>query len=168
VAAGFLAMGFADFALMAFHFHAEDLAADRLIPILFATGMGVDAAAALILGRMFDRRPFATLVVGVTLGALFAPFVFLGSLPVAVAGIALWGIGLSAQESVLKAAVADLIPSERRAYGFGMFATVFGVFWFVGSAAMGFLYDVDAVFLVVFSVAAQLLALPLFVASRRS
>jgi MFS family permease len=168
VAAGFLALGFADFALMAFHFRSTDLVADRVIPILFATGMGVDAAAALIMGRLFDRRPFATLVVGVTLGALFAPFVFLGSLPAVVAGIALWGIGLSAQESVLKAAIADLIPSERRAYGFGMFATVFGVFWFAGSAAMGFLYDGDPAALVIFSVVAQLVALPLFVMSRRS
>lgn len=167
LAAGFIAMGFADFALMAFHFRATDLVADRLIPMLFATGMGVDAAAALIMGRSFDRRPFATLITGVTLGALFAPFVFLGSLSLAVVGIALWGVGMSAQESVLKAALADLIPSNRRAYGFGLFATAFGLFWFAGSAAMGFLYDVDAEYLVVFSVAAQLLALPLFMLSRR-
>jgi MFS family permease len=148
-------------------FQATNLVADRLIPILFATGMGVDAAAALIMGRCFDRRPFATLIVGITLGALFAPFVFLGSLSLAVVGIALWGIGMSVQESVLKAALADLIPSHRRAYGFGLFATAFGLFWFAGSAVMGFLYDADAAYLVVFSVAAQLLALPLFMLSRR-
>jgi MFS family permease len=168
LAAGFIAMGFADFALMAFHFRATDLVADRLIPILFAIGMGVDAAAALIMGRLFDRRPFATLITGVTLGALFAPFVFLGSLSLAVVGIALWGVGMSAQESVLKAALSDLIPSHRRAYGFGLFASAFGLFWFAGSAAMGFLYDVDAAYLVVFSVAAQFLALPLLVLSRRA
>jgi MFS family permease len=168
LAAGCIAMGFADFALMAFHFRATDLVADRLIPILFAIGMGVDAAAALIMGRLFDRRPFATLITGVTLGALFAPFVFLGSLSLAVVGIALWGVGMSAQESVLKAALSDLVPSHRRAYGFGLFASAFGLFWFAGSAAMGFLYDVDAAYLVVFSVAAQFLALPLFVLSRRA
>jgi hypothetical protein len=38
--------------------------------------------------------------------------------------------------------------------------------WFARSAAMGFLYDVDAAYLVVFSVAAQFLALPLLVLSR--
>jgi MFS family permease len=168
VAAGFLAMGFADFALMAFHFQATDLVTEQLIPILFATGMAVDAAAALIMGRLFDRRPFATLMVAVMLGALFAPFVFLGSLQLVVVGIALWGIGLSTQEVVLKAALSGLVPVERRAYGFGMFATVFGAFWFAGSAAMGFLYDFDPLALVVFSVIAQLVALPLFVVSRRS
>jgi MFS family permease len=167
VAAGFVALGFADFPLMAFHFQAEDLVSDRLIPILFAIGMGVDAAAALIMGRLYDRRPLPTLLTAVFLGALFAPLVFLGSLPVAVFGIALWGIGLSAQESVFKAAVSGLVPTERRAYGFGMFATVFGIFWFAGSATMGLLYDIDPVGLVVFSVVAQLIALPLFAASRR-
>jgi len=60
------------------------------------------------------------------------------------------------------------VPGRARAYGFGMFATVFGAFWFAGSAAMGFLYDVDPLALVVFSVVAQLVALPLFVVSRRS
>jgi MFS family permease len=167
VASGFVAMGFADFALMAFHFRDVHLVSDRVIPILFASGMAVDAAAALILGRLFDRHPFPTLLVAVAIGALFAPLVFLGSLFVAVIGIALWGIGLSAQESVLKAALADLVPTERRAYGFGMFAMVFGVFWFGGSAAMGFLYDVNPTALVVFSVAAQLVALPIFVVNRR-
>jgi predicted MFS family arabinose efflux permease len=38
----------------------------------------------------------------------------------------------------------------------------FGVFWFVGSALMGLLYDHSLLALVVFSVVVQLLAVPLF------
>ena len=56
-------------------------------------------------------------------------------------GLLLWGIGLAAEESLMKAALADLIPKDRRAYGFGAFSLAFGIFWFAGSAVMGLLYD---------------------------
>ena len=151
---------------MAFHFKKIGLVSDQLIPILFATAMAVDAAAALVMGRLYDRSNFATLITAVGIGALFAPLIYFGSLPVVVAGLALWGIGLSAQESILKAALADIIPTDRRAYGFGMFATVFGVFWFAGSALMGLLYDQNMAYLVVFSVAIQLVALPIFLKAK--
>lgn len=168
LAAGLVAAGFADFALVAYHLHATRLVADDLIPILFATGMAVDALAALVMGRFFDQVGFGVLIAAVALGAGFAPFAFATSLPLVIIGLVLWGIGLSAQESVFKAALADLIPHARRAYGFGMFATVFGIFWFAGSALMGLLYDHGVGGLVVFSVVVQLVALPVFVAVHRA
>ncbi|MCE1196048.1 hypothetical protein LWX53_06070, partial [bacterium] len=42
----------------------------------------------------------------------------------------------------------------------------FGAFWFLGSWLMGALYDKAIVWLVVFSVAAQLASLPFFFASK--
>jgi MFS family permease len=94
--------------------------------------------------------------------AIFAPFVFLGTLPVVLVGLVLWGIGLAAQESLMKAALADLIPKDRRAYGFGAFSLAFGIFWFAGSAVMGLLYDRDITLVVAFSLVISLLALPVF------
>lgn len=44
----------------------------------------------------------------------------------------------------------------------------FGVFWFLGSALMGFLYDVSIPALIVFSVSVQLAALPLLYIAMRS
>jgi predicted MFS family arabinose efflux permease len=41
-----------------------------------------------------------------------------------------------------------------------LFYSVFGGAWFIGSALMGFLYEKSLVTLIVFSVACQLLALP--------
>jgi hypothetical protein len=75
---------------------------------------------------------------------------------------------MAAQESIMRAALADMIPVERRAYGYGLFSTLFGVFWFAGSALMGFLYDVNVGYLVAFSVACQLIALPIFWLAWRS
>lgn len=36
------------------------------------------------------------------------------------AGVLLWGIGMGAQESTLKAAVAAIIPKHERAVGYGI------------------------------------------------
>jgi hypothetical protein len=51
---------------------------------------------------------------------------------------------------------------ERRASAFGVFAAGYGVAWFLGSAAIGALYDVSLPAAVAFCVAAQLAALPFF------
>jgi MFS family permease len=75
--------------------------------------------------------------------------------------MALWGIGMGAQESIIRAIVANLVPTDRRATGYGVFNAGFGLAWFVGSAVMGILYDRSLIVLAVFSVAAQLTSLPL-------
>lgn len=165
VAASLVGAGFADFALIAFHLKTTALVPDGWIPLLFAFGGAVDIVAALVAGRMYDRQGLPTLVIAFGASALFAPFVFLGSLPLVVVGLAMWGIGLAAQESILRAALANVIPAHRRAYGFGLFALVFGALWFAGSALMGFLYDYNVTYLTLFSAAAGLLALPIFLAA---
>jgi MFS family permease len=73
----------------------------------------------------------------------------------------LWGIGMGAQESIMRAAIADIIPADRRGSAYGIFNTAYGVFWFIGSALMGILYDISIPYLVIFSVAAQLVSVPL-------
>ena len=64
----------------------------------------------------------------------------------------LWGIGMGAQESVLKAVVALIVPPDKRASAYGIFATGYGLSWFLGSVLMGILYDRSISLLIVFSV----------------
>lgn len=155
----FIAAGYADFPIIAYHLKKTEALSDTFIPILYAIAMGVDAVAALLFGRMFDRYGIRVLIGSCLLSALFAPLVFLGNtLPFAVAGAAFWGIGMGAQESILKAAIAGMVPAERRGSAYGIFNTGFGVTWFLGSALMGILYDVSVVSLVMFSVAMQVVA----------
>jgi len=87
------------------------------------------------------------------LSAFFAPFVFFGGLTLALIGMVLWGIGMGAQDSLLKAVLANVVPADKRSTAFGVFDTGFGIAWFVGSAAMGWLYDRSVLALVFFSVA---------------
>lgn len=161
LAAALIAAAFADFPLIAYHLKTQGLLADQHIPLLYAGAMGVDALAALFFGRWYDRRGLRALMAAVGVSAFAAPLAFASSAPLCVAGMALWGLGMGAQESVLRAAVADLVPADRRATGYGVFNTVFGIAWFAGSALMGLLYDLAPLALAGFSVAGQLAALPL-------
>jgi MFS family permease len=168
LAAGLIGAGYADFALMAFHFHAVNVVADQWIPVLFSVAIGTDVIVALAGGKLFDRIGFPVVLATFAASAVFAPFVFFGALPLVVVGMVLWGIGRAAQDSLIKASLADLIPHERRAYGFGVFSLAFGVFWFLGSAAMGVLYDQSVTLVVAFSLVISLAALPIFWIAKRA
>jgi MFS family permease len=162
VAVGLIGAGYADFPLIAYHFGKAAVAPPNWIPIFYAVAMGVDAVAALILGRLFDRLGMPVIMAVSMLSALFAPLVFLGGFNLALLGMVLWGIGMGAQESIIKAALAEMVPRDRRATGYGIFNTGFGLFWFLGSALMGILYDFSLGSLIFFSVVIQLGSIPIF------
>lgn len=166
-AVALIALGFVDFPLIAFHFKNSLIISDSLTPIFYAIAMGVDALAALVFGRLFDKIGLSIMIVVAVLSSFFAPLVFLGGFYSALIGIALWGIGLGAQESIMRAAIAGMSPVQRRGTAYGVFNTIFGVFWFIGSLTMGILYDISILYLVIFSMVAQLASVPLFVLIRK-
>lgn len=155
-----VAAGYADFPLIAFHLQQSGTQTTSQIPLLYALAMGVDAIAALLFGRWFDRVGLWSLMLAIALSLFFAPLVFLGSFQAAIWGMVLWGIGMGAQESIMKAAIAGIVPPQRRGSAFGIFNTGYGLAWFAGSALMGTLYDVSLTTLVIFSVLIQALSLP--------
>ena len=98
-------------------------------------------------------------------GILVAPLCFFGGFWVALLGTALWGVALGVQESIMAAAIADMVPIEGRARAYGLFTAIFGIAWFLGSSVLGFLYDKSLTLLVALSVAVTLAALvPLTIA----
>jgi predicted MFS family arabinose efflux permease len=155
--------GFADFSLMSYHFEKVDAVADKWIPIFYAIAMGTSGLGSLIFGRLFDRIGIVILVPLTVVAAAFVPFVFLGGFWLAMIGCALWGIGTGVHESIAAAAIAPMVPPERRASAYGLFTAAYGVFWFLGSAVIGMLYDLSLAGLIGFSVAAQVAAVPFFV-----
>jgi MFS family permease len=163
LASGLLALGVTDFPLVGLHLSKTGAFPSAAIPLLYAGAMAVDAGAALLVGLLYDRLGLKVLVVLFLAELLTAPLLFLGGMPAIIVGMALWGISVGTQESILKAAIGDRVPEERRARAFGLFHTVFGALWFLGSAAMGGLYDSFGAWpLVVFSVLAQAAACLLF------
>ena len=165
--ATFVAAGYADFPLIAYHFGKASTVPEVWIPIFYAVAMGVDALAALVFGRLFDRAGIPILIVAVLISSPFALLVFQGGFSAALGGIVLWGIGMGAQESIMRAGVAEMVAPDRRASAYGIFSMGFGFYWFVGSAVMGWFYDVSIPLLIAFSVATQLLAIPLFYMARQ-
>lgn len=159
---GCIAAGYADYPLAAFHFSRDPSFSPEWIPLLYAVAMGMDALAALIFGYLYDRIGFRTLIGAAVLSTGFAPLVFLGDFRTALAGVILWGIGMGGQESIMRAAIAHMTPPHRRGTAYGVFNSGYGLCWFLGSALMGFLYDISIIGLVAFSVVIQLASVPLF------
>jgi MFS family permease len=166
-AAMLVAFGFADYSLIAFHFTKSAIFSQAIVPILYAGAMATSGLGSLVFGRWFDARGMSVLVPGVLIGALAAPLAFLGTAPFAVAGALAWGLSMGIQDAIMNAGVARMVPQHARARAFGIFTALYGVAWFVGSAAMGLLYDRSLIALVVVSSLAELAALvPLFAAMR--
>lgn len=159
-AVSLIATGYADFPLIAFHLQQSGLSQPTQIPLLYALAMGVDAIAALVFGYWFDRIGIATLIIAILFSLGFAPLIFLSGATFAIPGMVLWGIGMGAQESILKAVVAGMVPPERRGAAYGIFNTGYGIAWFLGSALMGVLYDFSLMTLVLFSCGMQMIAIP--------
>ena len=138
------------------------------LPLLYAGAMLVDAVAALFFGMMYDKNGVKALVWSTVISAPFAVFVFaFDSVPMLLIGVALWGVGMGAQESILKAAVTSMVQKASRATGYGVFECSFGAFWFLGSWLMGVLYDVSIPAMIAVSVIAQLAAIPLYIGSSK-
>lgn len=162
------AIGFLDYSLVAMHVNRaySGLISADVLPLLYSAAMFVDAAAALLFGYLYDRWGMKVLVISAVIAAPFSFLVFLGhSVPSLIAGVVMWGVGMGAQESILKAAVTDMTPKSGRASGFGVFSLAFGLAWFLGSWCLGALYDINLPLMAAVSAACQLLAIPFYILS---
>lgn len=172
------AFGFIDYSLIIMHVsnvytglaaglaETSSLVTEGTLPLLYAGAMLVDAISALLFGRLYDRIGVKALIISTLISSTFPIFIFsIHSTLALLFGVALWGIGMGAQESILKAAVTSMVPKDCRATGYGIFECSFGIFWFLGSWIMGVLYDISIPAMVTVSVAAQLAAIPFYLAS---
>lgn len=174
------AFGFVDYSIVLMHVsrtytgiaaglaQTSTLVNSGTLPLLYAGAMLVDAVSALFFGTLFDKKGIKALVWSSLISAPFAIFVFgVHSVPMLFLGIALWGVGMGAQESILKAAVTSMVPKTSRAIGYGIFECSFGVFWFLGSWLLGVLYDVSIPAMITVSIIAQLAAIPLYIKAEK-
>lgn len=173
------AFGFIDYALIVMHISktfgalgqgvvTSSLINSETIPLLYAGAMLIDAIAAMVFGYMYDRNGIKALVLSTIISAPFGVFIFTKTTTASIfIGLALWGVGMGAQESILKAAVTSIVPKQCRATGYGIFECSFGVFWFLGSFLMGMLYEKNILIMVFVSIIAQLLAIPFYLKSSK-
>jgi predicted MFS family arabinose efflux permease len=162
--AALVAAGFADFSLVAFHFQKASIVPNLWIPIFYSVAMAASGLGSLVFGRLFDRGGIGILIPLTLISAISPPLLFLGGFWLALVGVALWGLGMGVHESIIPAAVATMVPQQRRPSAYGIFTGVYGISWFIGSVVIGRLYDISLSALLAFSVAAQLVAIPIFIA----
>ncbi|MFF7644421.1 MFS transporter [Streptomyces canus] len=153
--------GFATFGVLSYHLVERHLVAAAWVPVLYAAAMAVDAVAALATGWLYDRHGARVLMALPPLTAAVAVLAFTGTVAIAVAGSLVWGAAMGIQESTLRATVADLVPSGRRATAYGLFAGVVGAASLAGGALTGGLYGYSIPVLITVVVAIQVLALVL-------
>jgi predicted MFS family arabinose efflux permease len=132
----FVAIGFADFPFMAYHLEKMSIVSTSMIPVFYALAMGMSGVGSLLFGRLFDKF--------------------------ALIGIALWGLGIGVHESIIPAAVALMVPVQRRASAYGLFTAGYGIFWFLGSVLIGSLYGVSLPLLIAFCLVTEFASLPFF------
>jgi len=157
-------VGFVNFALLSFHAKTAGLLGDAAIPFWYAVAMAANAAAAWVVGLLYDKRGLKVLY-AVPLLSIPLPFLgFLGgTTPMVIAAIVLFGFSLGIQETVIKAGIADLTPLNKRGTGYGIFNTMNGIGLLASGAAMGLLYDVSPWAVCGFSLVAELAGLGVLV-----
>jgi hypothetical protein len=152
VGVALIAIGLADWPLLAYHLEREGVLATRWLPIAYAAAMAADGVVALAAGHAFDRvrrgggTGAGVVALFVIAGAAYAPLVLLADASApwrAIGGIALWSVALAATESIGKAMIATIVPRGERGRAYGLYYLVWGLAWWGGSVLLGALYDRD-------------------------
>ena len=148
----FCTLGFVNFSVIGYHLKADRLLSDGNITLLYSGAMAVDALAALIIGKLYDRLKEKT---GIKTGGLavlgaipfltlLLPFLTIGSsMALIVIGMMFFGIVMGTHEAIMRSAIADITPFYKRGTSYGIFNTGYGLALFIGSALMGWLYDLN-------------------------
>jgi hypothetical protein len=169
-------LGFANFALIGYHFKAKHVLSDAQIPLFYALAMGVDAVAALAIGKTYDifkarrnnEKAGLITLIAIPILTLFIPaFVFSTKFSFVLAGAIIWGIVMGSHETVMKSAIADLTPLKKRGMGYGIFNTAYGLAIFIGSAFTGLLYEHSIFAVIIISIVVEIAAIPVFFIMRK-
>ncbi|HTZ44308.1 MAG TPA: MFS transporter [Jatrophihabitans sp.] len=160
--------GFATWAVLAFHLAHRHLAPTAAVPVLYAVAMASASVTAVGFGRLYDRVGLRGLLTLPPVAAAVPLLAFAAVPALFVLGAVVWGAGMGIHDSTMRAAVADLVPADRRGTGYGTFTAVYGLAWLAGSSLIGLLYEHGTAAVTGFVIAVQAVALLLLVPVLRS
>ncbi|MCK9431995.1 MAG: MFS transporter [Candidatus Omnitrophica bacterium] len=169
-------LGFANFALIGFHLKARNVLTDAQIPLFYAMAMGVDAVAAIIIGKTYDffkvkrgndKAGLITLAVIPVFSLLIPGLVFSTKVSLVLAGVIAWGIVMGSHETVMKSAIADLTPLPKRGTGYGVFNAAYGLAVFIGASFTGLLYEYSIPAVIIAGVAIEAVSVFIFLFLRK-
>jgi MFS family permease len=140
-----------NFQLISYHMKVSGVK-DHIIPQLFALAMIVDAISAIPIGLIFDKLKdrwkllvLCAMPISATISniLIFSKSFYIGCL--------IWGFYMGMTESVMRSAVAQITPEQKRGIMFGIFHTVYGISFLVGGSVFGKIYpDIGKILTLVF------------------
>lgn len=159
--------GLINFHIISFHFKTKGVITDVQIPLVYAIAMGIDALAGLVFGKLYDKKGFNSLKF---IPIMSLPICFLAlssSTLLAIVSMILWGAVMGIHETIMRAAIADVTPIEKRGSAYGIFNTIYGLAFFVGSSITGWLYEKSVLWAIIFNTLLQILSLIIILRWRR-
>jgi len=138
--------------------------AEWLVPIVYLMIQGIDASIALAAGHAYDRFGVKFLALPFLLAIIPSILTVVGNnAPIIVVAAVFFGLVLGMQESIYRAAVADVAPVASRGRAYGIFSTAYGVSFLISGAIYGFFLDMagTALIAIIYALSAQFLALVL-------
>jgi MFS family permease len=158
----FSVAGFVNFQIISYHFKSQSIVSDVQIPIFYAIAMGVDALVAIVIGIIYDKIGLMSIVI-IPISTIPIPFfAFSHSYGLAIIGALFWGTVMGIHETIMRAGIADLVSIKRRCFAYGIFNIIYGASWFLGSIAIGLLYDFSILYLILFVVVMEAISLIIF------
>ncbi|MEM2578763.1 MAG: MFS transporter [Desulfurococcaceae archaeon] len=137
-----LSIGFIHWSIISYHLGKTGAVATYVIPLFYAVAQGVDALIALPLGWLYDKKGLSTLMMLPLVSAAIPPLILLSNnLAYLIMASGLYGVVMCSYETVIRAAVADLVEPQSRAAVFGAVGFLWGLAWMIGNIAGGAIYD---------------------------
>uniref|UniRef100_A0A7C1CEU8 MFS transporter n=1 Tax=Thermofilum adornatum TaxID=1365176 RepID=A0A7C1CEU8_9CREN len=143
VASVLLSLGFVHWMNVSYFLKYWGLLGDAEIALAYMVAMFADATVAVPVGVLYDRLGLKTLYIaplsalGSSLLLVYAPSLSglggLGVRTLVYTMAALWGVTMGCFETIMRASIADILPPEKRAMGYGVYGLVYGVSWTIGS-----------------------------------
>ena len=128
----FATLGFLNFSTLGYHMKSQNILTDGNITLIYSVAMIVDAVTALIVGKLYDKlkeksgkKDGGILVLGaIPVVTLLLPFFGLTmSKNLIIVSMIIFGIIMGTHETIMRSAIADITPFDKRGTGYGVFNT---------------------------------------------
>ncbi len=154
----FTSLGFIGFPVISYHAVKVGMVSENVIPLIYAAVMVVDALFAVPIGVLYDKFK-VRIMVTLPFLAILTALAFTKNIVFFFIAILVWGIIMSAYETVIRAFVGDNVPVSERGKYYGIFNTVLGASMMIGNSIAGYLYEVSVLYVIGFVVLAQVLGI---------
>lgn len=173
----FATLGFLNFSTLGYHMKSQNILTDGKITLIYSVAMIVDALTALIVGRLYDKlkeksgkKDGGILVLGaIPVVTLLLPFFGLTmSKSLIIVSMIIFGIIMGTHETIMRSAIADITPFDKRGTGYGVFNTGYGLALFLGATITGYLYDKNlSSVILIMTVVCEIIAAIIFIKMKR-